>query len=316
LVVWVAFWGLALTVVANQVLHVPVGWVVFALAAAFVFQMINGISQGITDQNPISSAFVVTVLLMSLLGLRDPLVGLLAGSILLVSCTVGVDMQQDRSTGWRLGSDRAVQFRYQMIGIVTGALLSVVLSQIFLEAFPVLNKNLFMHPELRDTEARGWQSAMTYKFVGVLNTLSQDKSRTLWVMALGVAIGLAIEVARKVVFKNERYLAWKKATKGGAVTDFVLDAFVLASPYASSFGGFVDFESCVWWGLGGVATSVLNATVLKPKPSADAAALPDDMSTTSLVGGGLLAGESLFALYFGLSSLIARGALGKIFGTG
>ncbi len=319
LVVWVAFWGLALTVVANQVLHVPVGWVVFALVSAFVFQMINGISQGITDQNPISSAFVVTVLLMSLLGLRDPLTGLLAGSILLVSCTVGVDMQQDRSTGWRLGSDRSVQFRYQMIGIVTGALLSVVLAQVFLEAFPVLTKNLFLHPELRDTEARGWQSAMTYKFVGVLNTLSQDKSRTLWVMALGVAIGLAIEVARKVLFKNQRYLAFRKSGRVGAVTDFVLDAVVLASPYASSFGGFVDWESCVWWGLGGAVTSMLNATVLKPKPastSRDTLALPDDMSATSLVGGGLIAGESLFALYFGLTSLIARGALGKIFGTG
>ena len=40
--------------------------------------MINGISQGITDQNPISSAFVVTVLMMAGIGLREPLVGLFA----------------------------------------------------------------------------------------------------------------------------------------------------------------------------------------------------------------------------------------------
>ena len=38
------------------------------------------------------------------------------------------------------------------------------------------------------------------------------------------------------------------------------------------------------------------------------------MSTTSLVGGGLIAGESMFALYQGLAGLIASGALWKIFG--
>ena len=105
---------------------------------SFLFVMINGISQGITDQNPISSAFVVTVLLMAALGLRDPLIGLIGGAILLVSCTVGVDMQQDRSTGWRLGSNRAIQFRYQVIGIVMGAVLAVIMRRIFLEAYPVL----------------------------------------------------------------------------------------------------------------------------------------------------------------------------------
>jgi len=40
------------------------------------------------------------------------------------------------------------------------------------------------------------------------------------------------------------------------------------------------------------------------------------MSATSLVGGGLIAGESLFALYLGISSLIERGALGKLLGGG
>ncbi|HEY4220921.1 MAG TPA: OPT/YSL family transporter, partial [Myxococcota bacterium] len=79
LLAWVGFWGIALLVVATQVLNVPPQWVLFAIVMAFVFQMINGISQGITDQNPISSAFVVTVLLMAGLGLRDPLIGLFGG---------------------------------------------------------------------------------------------------------------------------------------------------------------------------------------------------------------------------------------------
>jgi uncharacterized oligopeptide transporter (OPT) family protein len=315
LVVWVVAWGAALTLVATEVLHVPMGWVLFAIGAAFVFQMINGISQGITDQNPISSAFVVTVLLMGLLGLRDPLIGLLAGSILLVSCTVGVDMQQDRSTGWRLGSDRTVQFRYQMIGILSGAVLAVVMTRVFLEGFPVLTKNLFAEPGLRLTEARGWQSAMTYKFVGVLNTLSKDQSKTLGLMGLGVALGLCIEVVRKVLFRDPRYVAWKQRSRANGAIDFVLDALLLASPYASSFGGFVDFDSCFWWGLGGVVTSLLALRKrAAPAVAADGEPLPEDMSGTSLVGGGLIAGESLFALWLGVSGLLSRGALGKIFG--
>ncbi|MFZ5443957.1 MAG: OPT/YSL family transporter [Myxococcota bacterium] len=314
LVAWVVFWGVALTVVATQLLAVPFGWVLLAVALAFVFQMINGISQGITDQNPISSAFVVTVLLMGLLGLRDPLIGLMGGSILLVSCTVGVDMQQDRSTGWRLGSDRSIQFRYQMLGIVSGAVVAVIMTRVFLEGFPVLTKNLFAHPELRLDEAKGWQSAMTYKFVGVLNTLSQDQSKTLSVMALGVAVGLAIEVLRKLVFRSPAYMKWKEQGALHRAVDFVLDALILASPYASSFGGFVDFESSFWWGIGGVVSTFLAARRRATPEVKDGEPLPEDMSATSLVGGGLIAGESLFALWLGISGLVSRGALGKIFG--
>ncbi len=317
LVAWVAFWAMGLMIVATQILNVPWYWVLFAIALAFVFQMINGISQGITDQNPISSAFVVTVLLMGLLGLRDPLIGLFAGSILLVSCTVGVDMQQDRSTGWRLGSDRSIQFRFQMIGVVMGALIAVLMTRVFLSAYPVLKENLFAHPELRESAAKGWQSAMTYKFVGVLNTLAKDQNKTLGVMGLGVVLGLLIEVARKVVLRHPKYVVWKVKNATTRALDFVVDGLLIASPYASSFGGFVDFSASVWFGLGGVASSAFN-TLTKPKEAAqpghvpEGEVLPDDMSTTSLVGGGLIAGESLFALFLGLSGLIASGAIVKI----
>lgn len=319
LIVWVLVWGTALTVVATQVMGMPVVWVFLAIGLAFVFLMINGISQGITDQNPISSAFVVSVLIMAGVGLRDPLIGLLAGSILLVSCTVGVDMQQDRSTGWRLGSNRQIQFRYQMVGVIMGAVLAVLMTRVFLEAYPVLKENLFAHPELRDGAARGWQSAMTFKFVGVLDTLSTDKSKTLNVMYLGIAFGVVIQVIRKLLQRAKGYQAWvKKSQRNGAI-DFVLDAFIIASPYASSFGGFVDFTTSLWFGFGGIFASSFNWLGDRRKSKASGSpgegeTLPEDMSTTSLVGGGLIAGESLFALFLGLSGLIAGGALAKIFG--
>lgn len=319
LLVWVALWGTGLVIVATTVLGMPVVWVLFAIAMAFVFLMINGISQGITDQNPISSAFVVTVLIMAGLGLRDPLVGLLAGSILLVACTVGVDMQQDRSTGWRLGSNRQIQFRYQMVGIVMGAVLAVVMTRVFLEAYPVLKENLFEHPELAEGAARGWQSAMTFKFVGVLHTLAEDQSKTLSVMGLGIALGVVIQIIRKVLQRSAAYQAWRVRSPATKTVDFILDALVVASPYASSFGGFVGFTTSVWFGLGGIFASIANWLGEQKKKQTggspgEGEALPEDMSTTSLVGGGLIAGESLFALWIGLSGLIASGAIAKIFG--
>jgi uncharacterized oligopeptide transporter (OPT) family protein len=325
LLVWVACWATALVVVAHEILHMPIPWVLFAIAMAFVFLMINGISQGITDQNPISSAFVVTVLMMAGLGLREPLVGLFAGSILLVSCTVGVDMQQDRSTGWRLGSNRNIQFRFQMLGVVMGAVLAVLMTRVFLEAYPILKENLFAHPELRETpEGAKWQSAMTYKFTGVLNTLDKDNTKTLSVMFLGIALGLVVQAIRKVLAKSAAYQAWRTASTTNKAVDFTLDALLLASPYASSFGGFVDFTTSLWFGLGGIFASVFNWLEERKKASSaphatsgspgEGEALPEDMSTTSLVGGGLIAGESLFALFLGLSGLVASGAIAKILG--
>ena len=259
--------------------------------------------------------------MMAGLGLREPLVGLLAGSILLVSCTVGVDMQQDRSTGWRLGSNRNIQFRYQMLGVVMGAILAVLMTRVFLEAYPILKENLFAHPELRETpEGAKWQSAMTYKFVGVLNTLSSDNTKTLSVMFLGIVLGLVIQIIRKVLQRSAGYQAWRTQSATNKTIDFILDALIIASPYASSFGGFVDFTTSVWFGLGGIFASLFNWAEERRRVGhvsgspGEGEALPEDMSTTSLVGGGLIAGESLFALFLGLSGLIASGAISKIFG--
>jgi hypothetical protein len=206
-----------------------------------------------------------------------------------------------------------------MLGVVMGALLAVLMTRVFLEAYPILKQNLFLHPELRETpEGAKWQSAMTFKFVGVLNTLSDDNSKTLNVMFLGIAVGVAIQIVRKILQRSKRYQAWRVASPANKSIDFALDAVIVASPYASSFGGFVDFTTSVWFGLGGIVSSVLTWLGERQRARAPASevALPEDMSTTSLVGGGLIAGESLYALWIGLAGLIASGALGKIFGGG
>lgn len=305
LVLWVIGWGIALVVAATTIMGLPLGYVLFAVGLVFLFVMVNGISLGISDSNPISSAFVVCVLLLASLGLRDPGVGLMAAGILLVSTSVACDMQQDRSTGWRLGTNRVIQFRYQVIGIVMGAVMAVVMANLFMKAYPALRVDIFTNPTQQDPQ---WQSAMTYKFVGALRGLTDLKEYQKNALLIGLGIGLVTEILRKLIKRNARYQRFAKGSTGGFVTDFVLDAFVLPSPYASSFGGFVEWKTSLWFAIGGTTTSVVQTIDERRRkdrpPTEEEAALPEDMSSTSLIGGGLIAGDSLFALGRGLIGLL------------
>lgn len=312
LVLWVVFWGAGIVIVGSQILHQPVLFLVIAVALSFLFVLVNGISLGISDSNPISSAFVMAVFIMAAVGLKDPGVGLMCAAIILIACTVGGDMQQDRSTGWRLGTNRITQFRYQVIGIAMGAVLAVILAKTFMTAYPVLKADQFNQ---KVAGAEKWQSAMTYKFVGALKDITNPKPHVMKALKLGITLGLLIEIARKLLKSNRRYKEFSKRSRPGRVTDFTVDAFLLPSPYASSFGGFVELLTTIWWAAGGVLASVydwvqskLRAGDAKPVEGE----LPADMSTMSLVGGGLIAGESLSALSVGLAGLIASGALMKL----
>jgi uncharacterized oligopeptide transporter (OPT) family protein len=302
LVLWVLAWGAGIVATGHLVLGQPVGFLVFAVALVFLFALVNGISLGVSDSNPISSAFVVTVVLMAALGLEDPIVGLMAGTVLLVSTSVACDMQQDRSTGWRLGTNRVLQFRYQVVGIVMGAVLAVAFVELFMTAYPVLRLDQTVMKA--GEQPAEWSAAMTYKFVGVLRSLTDDKPYQRTAIWLGVALGFAIEVARKLIKANARYRRFVAGSRAGFATDFLLDAVVLPSPYASSFGGFVNLHTSLWLGAGGIVSSALN-TLHERRTTGRQDALPSDMSTASLVGGGLIAGDSLAALGLGIAGLLA-----------
>lgn len=304
LVLWIGFWAIGTVWVGSQVLHQPVFFLVVAVGLSFLFVLVNGIAQGISDWNPISSAFVVTVFILAALGLRDPGVGLLCASILLIATSEGGDMQQDRSTGWRLGTNRVVQFRYQVIGIVVGAVLAVVLAKVFMSAYPILKQDQFAHPHLPGSEK--WQSAMTFKFVGALRGITTSQPHVLKALRLGILLGLAIEVVRRLIKKLPGYKAFVEKSRTGKTLDFTLDAVLLPNPYASSFGGFVELPAVLWWtagGIGGSLFEVYQARLKASKPRSEAEGLPADMSTMSLVGGGLIAGDSLAALSLGLYGL-------------
>jgi len=301
LALWTIAWGIGVVLTGHEVLRQPLFFLVLAVALVFVFAMVNGISLGISDSNPISSAFVVSVVIMAALGLRDPVVGLMAGSILLLGTTVGCDMQQDRSTGWRLGTNRTMQFRYQVAGILMGAVMAVAFAKLFMAAYPVL-----LQDQTTMTAAEqpaNWASTMTYKFVGVLRSLTEPKPYQMTAIWIGVAVGFAIEVARKIIKANARYRRFAKAGRTGFAVDFVLDAFLLPSPYALSFGGFVNLGTSLWFGGGGIVASVIN-TLSRRKVRTAHSELPEDMSATSLFGGGLIAGDALAALGIGVAGLL------------
>jgi len=299
---WVVFWALATAGMGIGVLNLPPLFVGLAIALAFVFLMVNGISLGISDSNPISSAFVLTVFILATVGLKDPITGLLCASILLIATSVGGDMQQDRSTGWRLGTNRTIQFRFQVIGIVMGAVMSVVLARLFMKAYPVLNINQLAHPG--GAEVEKWQSAMTYKFVGALDSLTHPNPKVMIALFFGIALGLVIEVLRKVIKRHPRWKAWVARGGRGYYADLSLDCVFLPSPYAASFGGFVEFGTSMWFGVGGTFSSLIQTWQARRAPKPGHEGLPEDMSTMSLVGGGLIAGDSLAALGLGIHGLL------------
>ena len=176
---------------------------------------------------------------------------------------------------------------------------------------------------------------MTFKFVGILE-LTKDPTKvatkdpaearktaaaneakasaTVNVMLLGVLIGVVIQSIRKLLQRSKAYQKWRTLSPLNKTIDFIVDALLLASPYASSFGGFVEFPTSLWFGLGGIFASVFNWAEQRKMRAAggspgEGEEQIDDMSTTSLVGGGLIAGEALFFLTVGIIGMIDGGAL-------
>ena len=72
---------------------------------------------------------------------------------------------------------------------------------------------------------------------------------------------------------------------------------------ATAKGGFVNLHTSMWFAAGGVISRAINTLAPKPKPGENE--LPSDMSSTSLVGGGLIAGDALAALGLGLAGMAA-----------
>jgi hypothetical protein len=172
-----------------------------------------------------------------------------------------------------------------------------------MNAYPVLRLDQTV---MQASEQPGqWSSAMTYKFVGALRSLTDDKPFQRHAIVLGIAIGLAVQSARQWLFTRPAYRRLKASGRIGAALDFGLDAVVIPSPYAYSFGSFFGISTSAWFAAGGVLSSVASWWGARRAVGSTPQDLPSDMSTVSLVGGGLIAGDALAALGLGLAGLLA-----------
>jgi hypothetical protein len=185
-----------------------------------------------------------------------------------------------------------------------GAILAVVLAKLFMSAYPVLRVDQFSNLHAAGTEK--WQSAMTFKFVGALKGITTSQPHVMKALRFGILLGLAIEICRKAIKSRKRYQQFVANSWVGQCIDFLIDAVFLCSPYASSFGGFVELPAVLWWTLGGVGSSLFDFWQAKTRRAGESSEgeLPADMSTMSLSGGGLIAGDSLAALSVGVYGLL------------
>ena len=148
-----------------------------------------------------------------------------------------------------------------------------------------------------------WSAAMTYKFVGVLRSLTDDKPYQRTAILVGIAAGFVTELARKAISANRRYRRFLQGGGRATAIDFTLFTIILPSPYASSFGGFVNLQTSAWFAGGSLLAPCIE-WFEKRRGNDGGDALPSDMSLTSLIGGGLIAGDALAALGVGIAGLL------------
>ena len=139
---------------------------------------------------------------------------------------------------------------------------------------------------------------MTYKFVGALKGITDDQPHVMKALWLGIGMGLVIEIVRKLVKANAAYQRSRPRAarfRGRLPARRRVPALALRLVLRR----LREPAHVAVVGAGGVLSSFVN-TVAKRKPRPGDKAMPEDMSTTSLVGGGLIAGDSLAALGLGI----------------
>src|SRR5205823_11042078 len=175
--------------------------------------------------------------------------------------------------------------------------------RLFMNAYPVLRVDTFTHPEAR---VGNWQSAMTFKFVGAIRGMGHLAPYQVTALEIGFAIGFGTEVLRKLLKRWGAYGRFVGSGALGFAVGWIVDAIVLSSSYASSTGGFLEISTAAWFAAGSVLSSFLSPRrAPAPSPEEKGEALPEDMSTASLIGGGLIAGESLYTLGAAIAALLA-----------
>jgi uncharacterized oligopeptide transporter (OPT) family protein len=222
-------------------------------------------------------------------GVETKAAALMGGIVLLVTIAGGVDMQTDRSTGWRLGSDRNMQFKFQVIGTLLGLAAGMALCWFFMDTYPELAIDI---TDEDAPEVAGWASAFTMKVVGALTMVDGYKSEYFIMLGSGFVVGFVMQLVRtKFAGRFEK--------------SFLLDAVLFPNPFAMAFGAFVPyFYTCIF-AAGGLANGAMNYVPTQYRQSRT----HDDSHVTEaegsadnapyLIGGGLVAGAAIGAVITG-----------------
>lgn len=138
---------------------------------------------------------------------------------------------------------------------------------------------------------------MTLKIAGTIRTIRSMEAAQLEALAAGFVLGIALAVARRVLRKADSN-GLPRFARNKAV-DFLFDAVLLPTPFALSFGGFVSLSAAAWFAAGSVVRSLWDQWVGSAPGTAGHE--PAELSGPSLLGGGLIAGETLAYVSVGLA---------------
>ena len=97
---------------------------------------------------------------------------------------------------------------------------------------------------------------MTFKIVGALTRYFDPRPSVMTALKLGIAIGLFMDLARKLIKRMPSYKEFATKSGFGKTVDFLIDAVLLPSPVRLSFGGFVEIATVYWWTAGGIVGSL------------------------------------------------------------
>lgn len=135
---WV-LWGLAVAApmvvaVQHRVFHMHPAQTVLAMVLSALLALVGTRVMGETDVNPIGAMGKVTQLLFAVVAPGNPQANLTAAGVTSAAANGCGDMMQDLKTGRVLGASPRWQFPAQLVGVVTGGVVTVV---VFLKAFPL-----------------------------------------------------------------------------------------------------------------------------------------------------------------------------------
>ena len=148
---------------------------------------------------------------------------------------------------------------------------------------------------------------MTYKFVGALKGITNPQPHVMKALRLGIVLGLLIDIARKLHQTQPPLPAVREdhAGRGALAISCSMPSCCPAPTPRRSAGLWNCPRALVDSGRGrGVAVRPGPSPAGRAPPAGRNGDLPADMSTMSLVGGGLIAGDSLAALSVGVYGLL------------